>query len=187
MFSSLFCPGRCSAQPLQFPSTPGLFPADNTYTNEYTTYIQHLTNSPAWSIFASMLLPATTPLYHALGQAIPSSLGSIYSLQKQLSAITFFQPLQKSSVPQTWQNIRPCSALKRFWLKTGLPAHWSGEDRLSKMCMCTTEKYCPPEISSDLINYNCLWMTKPSLWNATGLQKLSLLQMNDFSPPHIHK
>lgn len=114
MFSSLFCPGRSSAQPLQFPSTPGLFPADNTYTNEYTTYIQHLTNSPAWSIFASMLLPATTPLHHALGQAIPSSLGSNYSLQKHLSAITFFQPLQKSGVPQTWQNIRPCSALKRF-------------------------------------------------------------------------
>ena len=187
MFSSLFCLGRSRAQPLQFPSSPGLFPADNAYTNEYTPYNQHLSNSPAWSIFASMLLPATTPLHHALGQAIPSSLRSIYSLQKHLSSTAFFQPLQKSAVPQTWQNVRPCSVLKRFWLKTGLPSRWSCKDRLSKMCMCITEKYCPPEISSDCIKYNCLWMTKPSLWNVTGLQKLSLLQMNDFSLPPIHK
>lgn len=81
--------------------------------------------------FTSMILPATTPLHHTMGQTIPSSLGSTYSLQKDLSSALFFQPLQESGVPQSWRNVKPCSGLKRFRPKTGLPPQRSYEDRLS--------------------------------------------------------
>lgn len=74
MFSSLFCPGRSSAQSLQLPSTPGLFPADNTETNEYTTYIQHLIPQPGAS-----LLPCSYQLHHPStkpqGRQFPSPWG----------------------------------------------------------------------------------------------------------------
>lgn len=178
-------PGVSSAQPSQLPSTPGLFPAGNAYTQEYTAYIQHLSDSPAWSI--SALLPATTPLHPALGQANPSSLGSTCSLQKYLSPFAFFSPLQKPAVLQTWQSVRPCSALKSFCLKTGLPPRWWCKARLSKMGMYMTEKYCPPEISSDFIKYKRLWMIKTLFMEWHWLEKPSLLQMNDFSLPPIHK
>lgn len=153
-------PGISSAQPLQLPSTPGLFPAGNTYTKEYTAYIQYLSDSPAWSTSASALPPATTPLHRALGQAIPSSLGSTCSLQKHLSPSAFFPPLQKPAVLQTWQSVRLWSALKSFWLKTGLPPRWWCKARLPKMCMYITEKYCPPEIGSHFIKYKRLWTIK---------------------------
>lgn len=108
MFSSLCCPGRSSGQPLQFPSTSGLFPTYNTYTSEYTTNIQHVGDSPAWRAFASKLLP----LHHALGAGNCLLLKTVCSLQKHLSSTVFFQPLQKSGVTQTWQNVRPCSMLR---------------------------------------------------------------------------
>ena len=129
---------------------------------------------------ASLLLCSyqlTPALHHATGQAIPSSSGSTYSLQKHLSSTAFFQPLQKYGVLQSWQNVRPCSVLKRVWLQTGLPPHTSCKNRLPKMRIPRNTAHQRSALVLSTVASE--WLN--SLWNVAGLQTPNLIQTNDFS------